>query len=130
MGLKEQVHCVGFLSDIETVLPHLDFLVHPARTEGLGVALLQAASAGLAVIASRAGGMPEAVLHEQTGLLIPPGDAQALVAAMERLLSDPVLIEEYGAAGRRRMAAEFSIAAMAAGNLVVYRQLISSIPNA
>jgi glycosyltransferase involved in cell wall biosynthesis len=70
------------------------------------------------------------VLHEQTGLLIPPGDAQALVAAMERLLSDPVLIEQYGAAGRRRMAAEFSIAAMAAGNLVVYRQLISSIPNA
>jgi hypothetical protein len=49
---------------------------------------------------------------------------------MERLLSDPVLIEQYGAAGRRRMAAEFSIAAMAAGNLVVYRQLISSIPNA
>jgi glycosyltransferase involved in cell wall biosynthesis len=130
MDLKEQVHCVGFLSDIETVLPHLDFLVHPARTEGLGVALLQAASAGLAVIASRAGGMPEAVLHEQTGLLIPPGDAQALVAAMERLLSDPVLIEEYGAAGRRRMAAEFSIAAMAAGNLAVYRQLISPIPNA
>ena len=67
MGLEEQVHCVGFLSDIETVLPHLDFLVHPARTEGLGVALLQAASAGLAVIASRAGGMPEAVLDEETG---------------------------------------------------------------
>jgi len=130
MDLKEQVHCVGFLSDIETVLPHLDFLVHPARTEGLGVALLQAASAGLAVIASRAGGMPEAVLHEQTGLLIPPGDAQALVAAMERLLSDPVLIEQYGAAGQRRMAAEFSIAAMATGNLAVYRQLISPIPNA
>ena len=130
MGLEEQVHCVGFLTDIETVLPHLAFLVHPARTEGLGVALLQAASAGLAVIASRAGGMPEAVLDEGTGLLIPPGDAQVLVAAMERLLSDPVLADEYGAAGRRRMAAEFSIAAMAAGNLAVYRQLISSIPDA
>ena len=128
MDLEEQVRCVGFLTDIETVLPHLAFLVHPARTEGLGVALLQAASAGLAVIASRAGGMPEAVLDEGTGLLIPSGDAQALVAAMERLLSDPVLADEYGAAGRRRMAAEFSIAAMAAGNLAVYRQLISPIP--
>ena len=90
------------------------------------MALLQAASAGLAVIASRAGGMPEAVLDEQTGLLIPPGDAQALMAAMERLLSDPALAGEYGAAGRCRMADEFSIAAMAAGNLTVYRRLMSS----
>ena len=126
MDLEEQVRCVGFLTDIETVLPHLAFLVHPARTEGLGVALLQAASAGLAVIASRAGGMPEAVLDEETGILIPPGDAQALVAAMERLLSGPALANEYGAAGRRRMADEFSINAMAVGNLSVYRRLISS----
>ena len=126
MDLEEQVRCVGFLTDIETVLPHLAFLVHPARTEGLGVALLQAASAGLAVIASRAGGMPEAVLDEETGILIPPGDAQALVAAMERLLSAPALANEYGAAGRRRMADEFSINAMAVGNLSVYRRLISS----
>ena len=130
MGLEEQVHCVGFLNDIETVLPHLDFLVHPARTEGLGVALLQAASAGLAVIASRAGGMPEAVLDEETGLLIPPGDVPALVAAMERLLSDPALADQYGAAGRRRMADEFSIEAMAAGNLAVYRRLIDARRNA
>jgi glycosyltransferase involved in cell wall biosynthesis len=130
MGLDEQVHCVGFLNDIETVLPHLDFLVHPARTEGLGVALLQAASAGLAVIASRAGGMPEAVLDEETGLLIPPGDVPALVAAMERLLSDPALADQYGAAGRRRMADEFSIEAMAAGNLAVYRRLIDARRNA
>ena len=130
MDLQEQVHYVGFLTDIETVLPHLDFLVHPARTEGLGVALLQAASAGLAVIASRAGGMPEAVLDEETGLLIPPGDVPALVAAMERLLSDPALADQYGAAGRRRMADEFSIEAMAAGNLAVYRRLIDARRNA
>ena len=130
MGLEEQVHCVGFLTDIETVFPHLAFLVHPARTEGLGVALLQAASAGLAVIASRAGGMPEAVLDEETGLLIPPGNAPALVAAMERLLSDPALADQYGAAGRRRMADEFSIEAMAAGNVAVYRRLIDARRNA
>ena len=130
MDLEAQVQCVGFLTDIENVLPHLDFVVHPARTEGLGVALLQAASAGVAVIASRAGGMPEAVLHERTGLLIPPGDAQALVAAMERLLVDPALAARYGAEGRRRMAAEFSIAAMAKGNLAVYRALINPIRSA
>ena len=130
MDLEAQVQCVGFLTDIENVLPHLDFVVHPARTEGLGVALLQAASAGVAVIASRAGGMPEAVLHERTGLLIPPGDAQELVAGMERLLVDPALAARYGAEGRRRMAAEFSIAAMAKGNLAVYRALINPIRSA
>ena len=82
------------------------------------------------MIASRAGGMPEAVLDEETGLLIPPGDVPALVAAMERLLSDPALADQYGAAGRRRMADEFSIEAMAAGNLAVYRRLIDARRNA
>jgi glycosyltransferase involved in cell wall biosynthesis len=90
LDLGRNVQLVGFVEDLEHVLPSLDFLVHPARTEGLGVVLLQAASAGSAVIACDAGGMPEAVIDQQTGLLVPPGDVGALTTAMESLLAEPV----------------------------------------
>jgi glycosyltransferase involved in cell wall biosynthesis len=124
-GLANHIHCVGFLEDLEQVLPSLDFLVHPARTEGLGVVLLQAASAGVAVIASNAGGMPEAVLNESTGLLIPPGDSRALTASMERLLKNPAERMAFGVAGRERMAQAFSIEVMAQGNLSVYQEVMA-----
>lgn len=124
--LSDHVHLVGFVADLERVLPSLAFLVHPARTEGLGVVLLQAASAGIAVIACDAGGMPEAVADEETGMLVPPGDAGALTAAIESLLSDPGRAEAYGAKGRERMFASFSISAMAQGNLKVYRDVMAA----
>ncbi len=125
-GLSQHVQLVGFVEDLERVLPSLDFLVHPARTEGLGVVLLQAASAGIAVVACDAGGMPEAVVDQETGLLVPAADAGALTAAMESLLSDPGRARSYGAKGRERMLASFSISAMAQGNLDVYRKVIAT----
>ena len=117
---------MGFVEDLEHVLPSLDFLVHPARTEGLGVVLLQAASAGIAVIACDAGGMPEAVIDEETGLLVPPGDAGALTTAIERLLAEPERAEDFGARGRDRMLASFSISAMVQGNMSVYRAVMAA----
>ena len=126
LDLGRHVHLVGFVEHLEHVLPSLDFLVHPARTEGLGVVLLQAASAGIAVIACDAGGMPEAVIDQETGLLVPPGDAGALTTAIERLLSEPERAEVFGAKGRERMLASFSLSAMAQGNRNVYRAVIAA----
>ena len=126
LDLGRHVQLVGFLGDLEHVLPSLDFLVHPARTEGLGVVLLQAASAGSAVIACDAGGMPEAVIDQQTGLLVPPGDVAALTTAIERLLSEPERAEAFGAKGRERMLASFSTLAMAQGNVSVYRAVMAA----
>ena len=126
LDLSRHVQLVGFVEDLEHVLPSLDFLVHPARTEGLGVVLLQAASAGIAVIGCDAGGMPEAVIDQETGLLVPPGDVDALTTAIERLLSEPERAEAFGANGRDRMLASFSISAMAQGNLNVYRAVMAA----
>ena len=126
LNLSRHVHLVGFVEDLDYVLPSLDFLVHPARSEGLGVVLLQAASAGIAVIACDAGGMPEAVIDQQTGLLVPPGDAAALKIAIERLLSEPERAETFGAKGRDRMLASFSLSAMAKGNVNVYRAVMAA----
>ena len=126
LNLGRHVQLVGFVEDLEHVLPSLDFLVHPARTEGLGVVLLQAASAGIAVIACDAGGMPEAVIDQETGLLVPPGDAGALTTAIDSLLSEPERAEAFGAKGRERMLASFSLSAMARGNVNVYRAVMAA----
>jgi glycosyltransferase involved in cell wall biosynthesis len=126
LGVSAQVRFLGFRDDLDRLLPCLTVLVHPALMEGLGVSLLQAAAAGVPVIASRVGGIPEAVADGETGLLVPPGDSEALAAAIARLLSDPAQARRLGAAGRARMRAEFSLDAMVEGNLAVYRELLKT----
>lgn len=124
-GLSGCVHLLGFRRDLPQSLSCLDLLVHPATMEGLGVSLLQAASASVPIVASRVGGIPEAVADGRTGLLVPPGDVAALAQACRALLGDRERRRQMGEAGRRRMQAEFSVAAMAAGNLEVYRELLA-----
>jgi len=124
-GLDRTIGLCGFRDDLPEVLPCLEMLVHPATMEGLGVSLLQASSAGVPIVASHAGGMPEAVRDGRNGLLVPPGDVEGLRAAIGRLLRDPLLGRRLGAAGRELMHAEFSIEAMVDGNLGVYRELLA-----
>jgi len=124
LGLGTHVTLAGFRDDLDEILPCLDLLVHPALMEGLGVSLLQAASAGVPIVASRAGGIPEAVRDGENGLLVPPGDVAALGAALAALLADPARRRALGAGGRALMAREFSIDAMVEGNLAVYRELL------
>ena len=123
-GLGARVKLAGFVVDLPRWLAHFDFVVHPALMEGLGVSLLQASASGVPVIATRAGGMPEAVRDGVNGLLVSPGNVVELATAVGRLLEDPALRERLGAGGRALIDAEFSTAAMAQGNLAVYRELV------
>lgn len=123
-GLAEAVRFTGFRHDLPRWLGGLDMLVHPADMEGLGVSLLQASAAAVPIVTSRAGGLPEAVQDGVTGILCPPGDVAALGAAIDRLAGDAALRARFGAAGRARILAEFSIDAMVDGNLRVYRQVL------
>jgi colanic acid/amylovoran biosynthesis glycosyltransferase len=75
----------------------------PSRREGYGVVAREAMAWGRPVVATAVGGLVDAVEDEVTGLLVPPGDVQALRAALERLLGDPALRERLGAAGRERV---------------------------
>ncbi|MDN5872257.1 MAG: glycosyltransferase, partial [Nitrococcus sp.] len=113
----------GFRNDLPRVLPNLELVVHPARREGLGVALLQAAACGVPTVACRAGGIPEAVRDGENGLLVEPGDTGALASAVNRLLAEPALARRYGAAGRVLVQRAFSIEAMVRGNLAVYAKI-------
>ena len=123
-GLASIVRFVGFRDDLPRWMAGLDVLAHPADREGLGIALLQAQAAGVPVVASRAGGMPEAVEDGVTGLLVAPGDVPALADALRRLADDPALRESMGAAARARVLERFSVDAMVEGNLAVYREAL------
>lgn len=124
LGLGERVRLAGFRDDLPRILPCLNLLVHPALMEGLGVSLLQAAGAGVPIVASRVGGIPEAVRDGVSGLLVPPGDAGALIEAITKVLGDPDLARRMGEAGRERVDLEFSVDGMVEGNLRVYRELL------
>jgi glycosyltransferase involved in cell wall biosynthesis len=126
LGLEDRVTLAGFRDDLNELVPCLDLLVHPATMEGLGVSLLQAASAGVPIVASRAGGIPEAVREGENGGLVPPGDVPALAAACAALLADPERRRALGAGGRALIAREFSIDAMVEGNLRVYSELLAA----
>jgi glycosyltransferase involved in cell wall biosynthesis len=80
-----------------------------SSSEGMPVALMEAAACGVPVVATAVGGVPELVEHGLTGLLAPAGDVSAVAAALERLLSEPDAAREMGRAARRRAEERFSI---------------------
>ncbi len=104
-GLRhpERVEIMGFVESAEAFLAGLDLLLMPSHAEGFGLAAAEAQAAAVPVIAARASSLPEIVLDGVTGLLVPPGDAPALAAALRRLLDDPQAARSMGTAGRRRI---------------------------
>ena len=125
-GLEDRVRLLGFRADVAKILMYVDVLIHPALMEGLGVALLQGASAGVAMVASAVGGIPEVVAHERTGLLVPPDDSDALALAVCRLLEDRELAARLGANAREKVLESYTIDCMVAGNLDVYRSVLGA----
>lgn len=123
LGLAERVTFLGRLDDVRPVLAAADVVAMPSLHEGLGVAALEAMAAERPLVASRVGGLPEAVGEGVAGLLVPPGDVAALGAALARLVVDAALRAALGAAGRARVCARFTVAGMAAGTLALYREL-------
>jgi glycosyltransferase involved in cell wall biosynthesis len=124
LGIAEHVIFAGFRDDLSRALPCLDVLVHPAEMEGLGVVLLQAAASRVPVVAADAGGVPEIVRSGVNGILVPPRNLGAIADAVVKVLNDPGMARSMGVAGRRIVEEEFSTAAMAEGNLRVYREVL------
>ena len=124
LGIEDVVTFAGFRENLDDLMGCFDLFVHPALAEGLCVATLKAQAAGVAVIGFAAGGLPEAVQHEETGLLVAPEDVAALQTAIRTLIDNDELRGRYGDAGRKRMQKDFSIATMAARHVELYESIL------
>jgi starch synthase len=93
---------MGIRNDIRDLLRATDVFAFPSIYESVGVALLEAMACGLAVVASRVGGIPEIVTDGVSGLLVPPGEATPLAEALIRLTRDPKHRIALGQAARER----------------------------
>jgi glycosyltransferase involved in cell wall biosynthesis len=130
LDLTPRVHFLGFRSDIPDLLAAADLFVLPSRWEGCPMVLLEAMAAGVPVVATRVGGVPEIVDHDRSGLLVPPEDPEALAAAIETILSSPDRAQEIAAAGCESVAKRFH-AGMLAGELAaLYVQITGARPDA
>ncbi len=129
LGLNGQVIFTGYQDDPLSLLNACDLFVLPSKREGMPLVVLEAAALKKAVIASAVGGIPEVVQDGETGILIPPGDSQALGLAMLKLLRDPKLARTMGEAGFRRIREHFSECQMVHRTLKLYQEVSHAIRN-
>ncbi|HYJ33340.1 MAG TPA: glycosyltransferase [Candidatus Binatia bacterium] len=127
LGLGERVRFLGFREDVVPLLRAADLFVLSSYLEGLGTSVLDAMAAGLPVVATAVGGVPEIVEDRGTGLLVPPRDPGALAAAMAGLAGDPALRAAMGGRGRERARA-FSADRTAASTRALYEELLGRFP--
>ncbi len=126
LGLGQRVVFAGSRLDIPQVLSEAAVSVLPSLSEGLSNTLLESMAAGIPVVATNVGGNPEAVEDGQTGILVPPRDAEALARAISSVLGDSGLARKLGQAGRERVARRFSVERMVGETENLYRRLLSS----
>ena len=124
LGLTESVQFLGFCSDIVNYLAVADVLVHVPLWEGLGVAVIEALAAGLPVVASSVGGIPELIEDGHSGLLVPPQEPTALAAAIERVVHNLPWTKTLGGHGQSFVRSHYDVTVMAQANEALYYKLL------
>jgi glycosyltransferase involved in cell wall biosynthesis len=124
LGLSDKIHFLGSRRDVSELLTASDLFVLPSLWEGMSMALLEAMSAAKPIVATAVSGTDQVMIHEETGILVPPGDAAELARAIVGLLSDPARARGMGEAARRRVEANFSMEKQAAEYLALYGHLL------
>ncbi len=124
LDIGHAVTFAGFRTDVPAWLALFDVFVMSSHLEGLCTSVLDALAMRRPVVATAAGGLPEIISHEATGLLVPPKEPGPLADAIVRLLRDRDLGRRLAEAGRRHVEAEFSAESMVEGTLNVYREVM------
>jgi glycosyltransferase involved in cell wall biosynthesis len=122
LGLSEQIEFRGDINDVPTLLRDADIYVQPSFQEGMPNSVLEAMAAGLPIVATHVSGNVDLVTDGDNGLLVPPGDAAALAAAIGRLLEDPALAQRMGQRSRLRVEREFGLPSVVARLEMAYRR--------
>jgi len=126
LRLEKHVLLPGFRADILGCIKGADLFVLCSVTEGLGTSLLDAMACRKAVVATRAGGIPEVVDDPHTGLLVPPRDAAALAQAIVDLLRDDGRRQRMGEAGFARVGSRFTVERMVAETATLYERIVQT----
>jgi glycosyltransferase involved in cell wall biosynthesis len=119
--LGERARFLGAIEDVPPVLRAVDVLVNASAAEPFGLTVLEAQACGMPVVAPSSGGIPDFVVDNDNGLLVPPSDPAALARALERLLGDAALRERLGRRGRETAAANHSLTQRAHALAAIYR---------
>lgn len=126
-GVGDRIELLGERDDVAAQLAGSDTFVLSSRSEGMPMSVLEAMAAGLPVVASAVGGVPELVADGETGLLVPPDDCDALADALDRVLADASTRRAYGEAGRRRARAGFDVGGFRDAHLAVYAEALARV---
>lgn len=127
-GIDGRVILAGTFDHVDGLLAAADLFVLPSWEEGMSLALLEAMAAGVAVVATDVPGNRSLIENERHGLLVAAGDPTALAGAMERLLDDPRTASRLGAAARRRVEGEFSLARSVDEHVALFERLVEEAP--
>ncbi len=124
LQLTNRVSFLGFKEDIETYMSELDILVLPSENEPFGRVLIESMSLGVPVIAADSGAVSEIIVHNETGVLFPCGDDQALADQILRLFNDPLLLRRIAKGGWKRVNDHFSADTYASNIETLYQSLL------
>jgi glycosyltransferase involved in cell wall biosynthesis len=126
LGLADAIEWVGFTRAINSELAKMDLFVLPSLFgEGLPMVVLEAMTMGVPVVASHVEGIPEAIAHRESGLLVEPASVSQLAAAIQELVAGELDYASFSRAGRERHREKFSDVAMAASMATVYRDVLA-----
>ncbi len=123
-SLTDRVSVLGMRNDVPRLLAASDVFLLTSVSEGIPVTVLEAMAAGVPVVATAVGGLPELIRNEDSGLLAPAGDASGLANALLRLALRPALRSQFAGVARRRALTEFSAQAMLVQYAALYREML------
>jgi glycosyltransferase involved in cell wall biosynthesis len=124
LGLEDKARFLGYRDDVPAIMSVSDVFVFPSIYEGFGIVAIEAAAAGLPVVASRVPGLTEVVRHKETGVLCDLHDIAGMVEAVNTLIEDESIRSQMGAAGRQWVSENFSEEHMVREYLDVYEGVL------
>jgi len=130
LRLTKYILMPGYIGNVVNYLSRCTVFAMPSLTEGLPIALLEAMQAGIPVVASQVGGIPDVLDNGRAGTLVSPADVESLAAALSQLLVDGELADKCVKAARQRVTEKYSSRTMAEKYLTIYAQLITEQPSA
>lgn len=129
LGISDRVLFTGLVQNVRDVMAAFDVFVIPSICEGLSITAIEASACGIPVVASGVGGLPEVVINDETGLIVPPRNPEAIFGAVIKLLGNSTLREELGSAGLRIACSKFGVQTMVNKTDKVYRSITFDIPS-